>query len=174
MILYTGQGLNLKAFEGRIDPSKSGYNHPRSVHPPYARLYELLKTDQFLWCGLKPMRRNPHQRPEYRYEHKLNVDDADVLAVVTGWLWDFLIHGFKNNYSVPSEVHRRHARPTGSPDHAIHAQWLRENVPEDPWAHLLRQRPFDIDPRDNVLVIWQFSPRTCVVDVTENAEYFQG
>lgn len=135
----------------------------------------MVDTDQFLWGAAMPFQKLSGGKPEYRYEYVLEVCAEDVIAVLSGWLWQYILKG-ENSHAVPTNVYRRFRNAVGRPDPKKCRVWLAVNVPSDPFTQLIlpQESTLPLEPFDQVLFAWPFSERTSILAVHENRTYWQG
>jgi len=139
------------------------------------RLCNLVGTDQFLWGTPPPVQIYNAGKPEYRYEYVLDVTDGDVIAILSGWLWQYILKG-EESHAVPTNVYRRFRNKVGRPDPKKCKAWLAVKLPSDPFTQLVRPKESlaALEPFDHILIAWPFTEGTSILTVRENRAYWQG
>jgi hypothetical protein len=162
--VFTGQGYDLQGFCGEIEFSKRTNCHDDLADPlvtsAQLRLYEILREDQLIWCG--QVEWQAHANSAYKYVHTLQIDDRDVFAVISGWLWNHCIFGASDT-SIPKHLTTDDCQRS----EVAEREWLRRNLPVDPWKDLVLGNSLSAiqNDDDQVLLKWPFD-RQLVVSVT--------
>jgi hypothetical protein len=155
--LYSEQGMDLRIFNGRMDPIRGTYAGQSRISAAQSRLYaEVVGTDQVVWSCLAAPEPIPLDFPQY--VHMIDADRRDIAAILDGFVWEHIIG---NDRCVPPEDHERmrFACCISADDKHTHLRRLEDeyiaaHLPKDPWSKVLAA---DIECRmPQVLLRWPF------------------
>lgn len=173
LLLHISHSDHLLTCGEQIDCTASPYRGGPVADAAIDRVRNMIGTTRFLWGRTKPNHPYVDGKPLYRYEYEFDVNEGDVIGVLTGWLWHYILYGKESN-TVPDHIFRRFMNAVGRSDREKCRAWIAADLPADPFARLFKSGDQLIEPFDQALIAWPHSDRTTILSTYEHKSYWYG
>jgi hypothetical protein len=141
-VLYTEQGFDLRKFVGPLRPDLATYKDDPEIRDAQRLLYELLGTDQAIWCLQSPPITDLEPGT---FRHTIDPDPRDIVAVIDYFHWSRIL-GFGTD-NIPREedvkLMRQAANRSGDYRNELdlcRRDYLLRHTVEDPWTAVVKDQ----------------------------------